>query len=126
MIFKGYLSLEYGGGFASVRTWSNNWDMGKYQGIFLKVKWDGEKFQIRLRHKNNFNGVAYKQFFQTVKNQLSDHFIPFNTFQASFRGRVLWGEPEIEPKLIEQIAIMISDRQEGYFNLEVHKLRLFE
>ena len=35
LVFEGILSLDYGGGFASTRTWSDDWQMGGYVGEYL-------------------------------------------------------------------------------------------
>ena len=49
LVFEGKVSLDYGGGFASVRSIVNQLDAEKYQGIFLKIRGDGNKYQLRLR-----------------------------------------------------------------------------
>ena len=48
-VFRGVLSLENYGGFASVRSAPAEFDLGAYEGIELRVMGDGRSYQIRLR-----------------------------------------------------------------------------
>ena len=47
MVFKGNVSLDYGGGFASVRSSYENWDFGKFDGFIIKGWGDGKTYQFR-------------------------------------------------------------------------------
>jgi monofunctional biosynthetic peptidoglycan transglycosylase len=65
LLFEGSVSLDYGGGFASVRSIVNQLDAHEYQGISIKIKGDGNKYQLRLRQTSKADGVA---FFPTFPN----------------------------------------------------------
>ena len=58
MVFNGNVSLDYGGGFASVRSSYENWEIGKFDGFVIKVWGDGKTYQFRCRMGNNFDGVG--------------------------------------------------------------------
>jgi len=119
LIFAGDLSTDYGGGFASIRTYHTNWQVGNYEGIILKVKGDGKTYQFRCRLANNLNQIAYRHYFNTNENDWQRIFLPFKDFLPTYRGRVLRNLPKIDPEKISQFGIMISDKQVGNFKLKI-------
>ena len=126
LVFEGKVSLDYGGGFASVRSIVNQLDAEKYQGIFLKIRGDGNKYQLRLRQTSRVDGAAFYQHFKTEIGKWIEIYLPFNGFKASYRGRLLADYPKLDTSRIAQIGLMISDKQKGSFRLEVNKMALFQ
>ena len=126
LVFEGRVSLDYGGGFASVRSIVNQLDAQKYQGIFLKIRGDGNKYQLRLRQTSRVNGPAFYQHFKTEIGKWVEVFIPFTEFKASYRGRLLPDHPKLDTSRITQIGLMISDKQKGNFRLEVKRIAIFK
>ena len=64
-LFRGNVSLENNGGFASVRTHPIEYQLADYHGLSLRVKGDGQPYKLRLRTDNYLNSVAYQADFQT-------------------------------------------------------------
>ena len=58
LVFEGRVSLEFGGGFASVRSMLNRLDADPYDGILIRFKGDGKRYQLRLRQGDRMDGVA--------------------------------------------------------------------
>ncbi len=119
MLFNGNVSLEYGGGFASVRSSYENWEIGNFDGFVIKVWGDGKSYQFRCRMGNNFNGVAYRHYFQTNNENWQEIRLPFNKFVPTYRGRILSDVKPLDPKAIRNLGLMISDKQSGNFNLKI-------
>ena len=119
MLFNGNVSLEYGGGFASVRSSYENWEIGNFDGFVIKVWGDGKSYQFRCRMGNNFNGVAYRHYFQTNNENWQEIRLPFNKFVPTYRGRILSDVTPLDPKEIRNLGLMISDKQSGNFNLKI-------
>ena len=119
LVFAGELSTSYGGGFASIRTYDKNWEIGKYEGFILRVKGDGKTYQFRCRMGENIFEIAYRNYFQAKKEDWQEIFLPFNEFLPTYRGRVLTNFPQLDPKKIKQFGFMITDKQVGNFNLEI-------
>ena len=119
LVFAGEVSTKYGGGFASVRTYVENWEIGKYEGFILRVKGDGKTYQFRCRMGDNIYEVAYRNYFLANNEEWQEILLPFNEFLPTYRGRVLTNFPQLDPKKIKQFGFMISDKQVGYFNLEI-------
>ena len=118
-IFKGEVSMEYGGGFASVRTDYENWKIGKFKGFILKVRGDGKTYQFRCRLGNSFDGVAYRHYFQANDENWKEILLPFNEFVPTYRGKILKDSAPMDPESIRHLGLMISDKQSGNFRLEI-------
>ncbi|MBE0359660.1 MULTISPECIES: CIA30 family protein [Pseudoalteromonas] len=122
LVFTGNVSLDNNGGFASIRTELNTQSQNT-KGITLRVKGDGQTYQLRLRTTDYLDGAAYTHSFKTVKNEwVNINFIP-SDFTLTFRGRVLDQQPTIDFNDIKQLGFMIAGKQEGKFKLEVSKIQ---
>ena len=119
MEFNGDVSLNYGGGFASVRSSYENWGIGNFDGFVIKVWGDGKSYQFRCRMGNNFGGVAYRHYFQTNSEKWQEILLPFSKFVPTFRGRVISDAKPLDPDSIRNLGLMISDKQSGNFNLKI-------
>ena len=119
MVFNGNVSLDYGGGFASVRSSYENWEIGKFDGFVIKVWGDGKTYQFRSRMGNNFDGVAYRHYFQTNNENWQEIRLPFSKFVPTYRGRILSDAVQLDSKAIRNLGLMISDKQSGNFNLKI-------
>ncbi|MEM5532074.1 CIA30 family protein [Pseudoalteromonas arctica] len=121
LLFTGNVSLDNNGGFASIRTELNTQSQNT-KAITLRVKGDGQTYQLRLRTTNYLDGAAYTHSFKTVKNEWVDiNFAP-SDFTLTYRGRVLEQQPIIDFDDIKQLGFMIAGKQEGRFKLEVGKI----
>ncbi len=122
-IFTGVLRLENNGGFASVRAVVGPRNLSAWDGVELRVRGDGRRYQLRLRTSDRFDGVAYRRSFQTVADRWVTLYLPFSEFQPTFRGRVLADQPPLDTRRIVQLAFMLSDKQPGPFRLEIDHVR---
>ena len=119
LLFAGEVSTDYGGGFASVRTYLENLEISKYEGFILRVKGDGKTYQFRCRMGDNINEISYRNYFQANNKDWQEILLPFKEFLPTYRGRVLTNFPPLDPKEIKQFGFMISDKQVGNFHLEI-------
>ena len=118
-LFKGIVSLENNGGFASIRCRPQPIDLGDYQGIRIRVKGDGKRYQFRIRTDNRFDGPNYQTTFETTPGEWMIHQLPFTDFIATYRGSRLDDHPPIDPAKIQSFGFMIADKQDGPFALKV-------
>lgn len=119
-IFSGQVSLENYGGFASVRTFSMDFSLEGFSGFRLRVRGDGKSYHMRARTDDGFDGIAYDRSFETGSGgEWEEVQLPFDSFQPQFRGRMVPGAPPLEAARIRQIGVLISDKQEGPFQLEI-------
>ncbi len=118
-LFTGFLSLENNGGFASVRGRFPTLDLSAYDGITLRVRGDGRKYQLRFRMNGSFDGVAYGTEFETKDGEWTEISLPFSEFQPSRRGYRPRGAGPLDPSRIQQITFLIGDKIEAPFGLEI-------
>ena len=116
--FEGFLSLENNGGFASVRHDLNNINLSSTEGIFIKVKGDGRKYQFRIRSQAS-RWANYSQEFKTKKDTVQSFFLPYKDFKPSWRGRSVRNVPTLTGKDVRGIGFLLGDKVQGKFKLEI-------
>jgi monofunctional biosynthetic peptidoglycan transglycosylase len=117
-VFRGELSLEHNGGFASVRSAPAHHDLEGCDALVIRVRGDGRRYKFTARVDQSFDRVLYQTTFVIKKDEWQEHRFPLRDFVASFRGRVLSDEPPLDPARVTSVGFLISDRQEGPFRLE--------
>lgn len=125
-LFKGAISLENNGGFASIRTVPLPYNLVGYSGVLFRVKGDGKPYQFRLRTGNRFDGIAYSYQFATKANEWINVTIPFSEFIPVFRGRVLRDVAPVTPKDIQQLGVLVTNKKAGPFQLEIDWIKVYE
>ncbi|TVQ81340.1 MAG: CIA30 family protein [Flavobacteriales bacterium] len=124
-VFAGNLSLENNGGFASTRTRTTDFNLhSSTQGIKIRVKGDGKKYQFRIHTNALFDGAAYRYIFETSGEWQTIN-IAFSQCKASFRGRIIPDAPAINPEIIQQFGILVAEKQEGNFMLEIEWINAY-
>jgi len=121
-VFSGKVSLENFGGFASVRSFPSRYDLGKFEGLELEGKGDGKKYKLSLTTDLRFDSVVYQARFTPAEGKWSVTRFPFSDFIPTFRGDQVSGAPPLDTSRIVTLGLLISDRQEGEFRLEVRKI----
>lgn len=122
-VFEGELSLENNGGFASVRSDVLEQDLEGFGGVRMRVKGDGQKYQLRIRVGQAFDGPSHQMTFETQKDDWIEVELPFSSFFAAYRGRQLPDHPPIDAAKITTMGFLIADKQEGNFRLEIDWLQ---
>jgi NADH dehydrogenase [ubiquinone] 1 alpha subcomplex assembly factor 1 len=125
-VFKGNLSLENNGGFASVQTFPANYNLSGFDGVAIRVRGDGKKYQARLKMGSPFDGISYKAPFQTAPEKWTTVFINFGEFSPSYRGRLVRDAPALDPEQIRQIGFLIAGKQKGPFQLEINWIKAYK
>jgi len=118
-VFRGEVSLANNGGFASVRSLPVRHDLAGCDAFVIRVRGDGHRYKLTARTDRSFDSAIYQLVFPTKKGEWEEHRLPMKDFIPSFRGRVLASEPPLDPARITSVGFLISDQQEGAFQLEV-------
>ena len=116
--FEGFLSLENNGGFASIRHDLNNINLSGTEGIFIKVKGDGRKYQFRIRSQAS-RWANYSQEFKTKKDTVQNFYLPYKDFKPSWRGRSVRNVPTLTGKDVRGIGFLLGDKIQGKFKLDI-------
>ncbi len=115
--FRGLLSLENNGGFASARMVyrGNPTSVG---GVRLRVRGDGRRYQFRVRLDDRYDGISWRASFDTnLSWQIIN--LPFREFEQVYRGRPVTNAGVFDPAKIRQIGFMLVDGKEGSFQLDI-------
>ena len=125
-VFDGTVSLQNGGGFASVRMSSLPLGGTTTLAYALTAWGDGRTYKLNLRTDAGFDGVNYQVSFTPPAGQWSQLVLPVAEFLPKFRGGQVEGAPSLRPELVTQVGLMISDKQAGPFRLLVKSIAAIE
>lgn len=104
-----------GGGFSSIRSVPQRLAVtDKDRRISLRIRGDGRTYTFRVQTRD---GVSYWAEFPSSASWEEAN-VPFSTFQPRWRGMWLDG-PVLNPADIVSLGLMIYDKQDGEFFLEV-------
>ncbi len=117
--FTGEVSLENNGGFASFRIGADLPDLSKYDGVRLRVRGDGKVYKFRVRTEDRWDGASWTTSFATTTDEWTTVDLPFSELIPSWRGRLVTRTAPFDPSKVRQLGIMIADKQEGWFELDV-------
>lgn len=120
--FTGVVSLANGGGFCSVRS-QEFAPMSDAVAVALRVRGDGKAYQVCLHTRHMLPGTSYRASFKTPPGEWTDVTIPLTDFVLMrFGSRA--GITPADPARVTAVSLLISDRQEGPFALEVSHVGL--
>jgi hypothetical protein len=122
-LFTGHLSLENNGGFASVRSLPRRTDLTGCGSFLIRLRGDGRGYKFTVRTDSNLDSPLYQAAFPTQKGEWKELRLPFNRFVPTFRGRVLNDVPPLNPAQVTSVGILIADKQEGPFRLEISSVK---
>ncbi len=122
--FRGTVSFDNNGGFASVRSRPEVRDLSAFDGIVVRLRGDGHRYGLRLRTSEAFDGVSYQAVIEPPAGEWTDIAVPFSDFRPVFRGRELPDHPPLDPSGITTFGFMIA-RQEGPFRLDIDSIHAY-
>lgn len=117
--FRGEVSLENNGGFASVRSAPARQNLAGFDSFIVRARGDGRRYKFTVRTETGFSTPLYQCTFTTKRGKWKEHRLPFKDFVPTFRGSVLTNMPPLDPARIVSVGLLISEKQEGPFKLEL-------
>lgn len=120
-VYFGKVSLANNGGFSCLKYRFNKIDVTKFRKVILRIKGDGKNYQFRIKDSIS-NTYSYDKVLATsgkwecVEVKLVDIY-------AAFRGSKL-DIPNFSSDVIEEITILIGNKKEQNFKLEIDKIIL--
>lgn len=124
-IFLGELITDHNGGFASVKN-SHSLNLDGYDTFILRVKGDGKQYSLRFKTARNkqIDYWSYESRFWTLSGQWQTIELPINDFYPVYRGKRLKGIPDPILSNIREYGLLVSNRQEGEFRIEIESLEV--
>ena len=122
--FFGTLSLENNGGFASVRTKAKTLGLEKGDTVVAKVRGDGREYTLNLYLDKPLVAFSYRAAVQTKKDEWIEVKVPLDKFEATSFGRVVKDAGPVDPKEVNALGFMVSDKKAGPFKLEVESIKV--
>lgn len=124
--FSGMLSLENNGGFSSVRSGDIKLDLSEAEGLVLRVKGDGRRYEVHLTTpaRPGGRGITFAGFLPTTEGNWTEVKIPFSEFQADFRGKRVVGV-SFDPSEIRGVTLELVDKKAGAFEIQVDWIRTY-
>ncbi|WP_303720872.1 CIA30 family protein [Malonomonas rubra] len=119
IVFSGTICCDRAGGYASIRSATNLFDLSRYPGIAIKVKGDARRYKLSLRCATDFEGIAYRVAFQTRKEVEQTIRFRWDTFVPTYQDRVLATAPPLDPSEIRSVGLVVSSQESGSFRLEI-------
>jgi uncharacterized surface protein with fasciclin (FAS1) repeats len=126
MNFRGDLSTKNNGGFSMVTSQKLDYNLSNDLGLLLHVRGDGRTYTARLVSDARFRGmeVSFSADFATKEGEWVQVKVPFSDFKGSFRGMDLPDE-KFDPANIQRIGILIGDKKNAPFDLEIDWIRTY-
>ncbi|MBY0587147.1 CIA30 family protein [bacterium] len=121
-LFRGQVSMENNGGFASVRSPAQERDWTGVEFVVLRVHGDGKTYSINLKNDPGLDGVTYRASFATMAGQWMTVVLPIRSFRPVFRGRPVPNAGSLDLRRVYSAGLMISGKQTGPFELELESI----
>lgn len=123
-VFEGAVSLDRGGGFASVRSVPGDRGLPGATACRIEVRGEPRVFKLGLLTDDGFDGVHHQAEFTPAADAWRTLVLPLVHFSARFRGRVIPDARPLDPARIRQVGLMIAGRQAGPFALGIRRIEL--
>lgn len=127
-VFEGELSLDRGGGFASVRASVAaplaTAGEAAAQAVVIEAQGDGRSYKLSLFTDDAFDALAYQAAFTPPAGCWQAVHLPLADFLPRWRGRAVAGAPPLDIARLRQVGLMIAERQVGPFALQLRSIGL--
>lgn len=124
-VFRGTVSLDRGGGFASVRAPESTYDLSDADSIRLQLRGDGKRYKLTL-YTHPGGRVSYRAPFEAPPGGAPTAWttvqVPFDTLTPYRRGQPMPGAPPFDPSRVRTLGFLIGDKQDGPFRLAVRRI----
>lgn len=120
-VFKGQVSLENNGGFASLRYRCPQTPIDNYRKIVIRLKGDGKTYQFRLKTSTR-DYHAYVTNFST-SGDWEEVSIALKDLYPSFRGRKL-DMGNFSQSYFSELGFLIGNKKAESFELLIDKIEL--
>lgn len=119
--FEGHVSLDHGGGFASIRAPDGPHDLSAFDGLLIRARGDGNRYKLTV-YTGASSRVSYRFPF-VADDEWTEYFASFDALTPMIRGRHASDAPPFVPSAITTLGFLIGDKQAGSFQLELRWIK---
>jgi monofunctional biosynthetic peptidoglycan transglycosylase len=119
MRFRGTLSLENNGGFASVRSRREPLGLKPDDTLIIRLKGDGRAYLLNLYPPNRQTAFSYRAPLPTRAGEWTELRVPLKDCVATSFGRTLPDAGPVPAAKVDSLGFMLSDKTPGPFALEI-------
>jgi len=120
-LFSGNISLDYNGGFTSTYRRIDSLASHVDQ-VAIKVKGDGQTYQLRIIANVDGYQLTYKHEFVTSLDKQQIFEFQLADFIATFRGRLLQDAPQLLAEKIQEVGFLMTKKTTGPFTLIISEI----
>lgn len=119
-VFKGALSLENNGGFATIRSASRDFGLAGYRGLRVRLRGDGREYGLSaLGGDERGRSGAWRKKFTPPAGEWTVVDVPFEDMVLNIRGRRFPDAGPPDPEGVRSFSFIIADKDETPFRLEI-------
>lgn len=123
LALSGSISLANNGGFSSIRTTYQRFDLSNSSEVFIRYRSKGQKFALTLNNYRRFWQPQFKAFLPETNGEWVEQIIPYGSFKKMRFDSVLGDGPtEKELANIIRLGLISNDKKEGQFAFEISRL----
>ena len=118
--FSGALSLENNGGFATIRSRSQDFELTGTKGIRVRLKGDGREYDLSvLAGDERGRSGSWRKKFTPPAGEWVVVDVPYEEMVLNVRGRRFPNVGPPDPAGVRSFSFIIADKDETPFRLEV-------
>lgn len=123
IIFRGRISLENNGGFASLRTPYQDYDLSAYKTVTVRYRSTGQDFGLTLSKHRQFWRPQYKTNLPTTNGTWKTLTCNLEDFETYRLGELMPGTPDKEDLSgIIRLGLISNTEAASDFEIEVDKI----
>ena len=126
LVFSGYVSLENNGGFASIRSEQQLFDLSGFSEVQIRFRTSDldRTFALRLNTNTRYYRPSYNHYFKANSTDWQIHQFKLAEFKETILGKTTGNTLPLDKlKHILRLGIMLNDKKEGNFSLEIDSIR---
>ncbi len=124
IIFKGNISLENNGGFASYRSPYGSYDLSSFKDVHVRYKSTGQNFALTLANYRRFYEPNFKASLPVTNGEWKEVVLPLSNFKKYRLGRLLSGTlSQEELANVIRLGLISNDKKASDFVIEIDYIR---
>ncbi|MEN0046246.1 MAG: CIA30 family protein [Bacteroidota bacterium] len=124
MLFKGEVSLENNGGFSSLRSPYQDFDLSMYEKVVIRLKAKGQILAFTMNVDQRWYKPYFKQQIKVDGDDWQVVELPFSEFETYRIGdQIDYDFSEVDAKKVIRIGLITDSKKAGAFEAEIDYIK---